>query len=320
MEWIKQKNLTTLAPRDAGELLNFVERPDWKERAAAYGQKQSAENESTTDWDLKAGYRGALGMANGSKVWEDGAAKLSTLTDLAGKSIKGMVKGEKSVYSEAGGRPFIPRAAAGDPRCMIRRKPGGDSNRPGLSIIINRATPGYIKAESMLYLSAAATAFSLVMQQRGYRVRTYYGKINMQESGKGIAILCPLISPETPFNMARLAFFGAHPAANRRIGFRAVEMGGDATSGPGSCYGWNYRPNERGQKTCFEDIRNALKLGPADKLVTLPGPIVDPEGVTGSITSGLGRIDGMLGMSSDEVMQEALRVVIESARFQEIEV
>ena len=318
MEWNhKRPGFHTLTARTLDEFVAFTNRPDHAERAEAFGRNQSEKHKLAHDWCMSTPIEQAQRLAGNREVWTDGAAQINGLAIQAAQKIQGMIGARKTVFAETGARPHIARFCAGEPRHMMRTKAGSERARPGLNIVLNRFMAHWVKSDTVMALSAAATAFAVVMDRKGYRVRAHVGWIAPGAMGgrkKGLAMTAPLFSPAQPLNMARLAYFGAHPAAPRRTMFRAVEMGGERLKSFTE-YGMNdvaQTATERARQ--LKTLRQSMGLSEGDKLVILPGRI------DGTSEEYCGLYESIQRASADKRMAEALEGVIEQAKLQGVEV
>jgi hypothetical protein len=172
------------------------------------------------DWDMEAGYAGALDMlANGG--WQEGANGIRALALSFGDAERRTSR-PRRVRRMAGSRPCAAAVAAGAPRSMMRQVYDRETVRPGhkiMRIVMPWGRSFNVKSGQVLNLGAAIVAAIDSIESAGYRVE--FVCRHRIENGDSVEVMVK--RPADPLDIAALAFMVAHPASTRRIRFRLNE-------------------------------------------------------------------------------------------------
>lgn len=180
------------------------------------------------DWDLGAGYSGALRMA--SEGWEEGVKNLYALAATV-PNITVTTRG----FSVAGDFPDVGRAVAGNPFSMVTRR-RENAPKPALTIAVNIRTSAAVKAQEMANFGAAMVALVDRLESRGVRVELI-GLVATNPVGRNRwAISWTVKRAEDPLDLSAVAFSLAHPAMWRRLGFACMERSPRSMYTPGYGY------------------------------------------------------------------------------------
>lgn len=179
----------------------------------------SISNKRKPEWDLSAGYDGAMRMCRDG--WSDGARDLSNLLHAAD------IKNDKRTVEKwdiAGYEPDVARYLGGDPAHMRRRTRNPDVTRaPVVSIIYNITANANITAKSLALMGSAMVAIVDQLETRGRRVDLCAAFVAGLNGGNRVVTGWRVKSPEDQMDLAAVAFSIAHPAAMRRIAFGMEE-------------------------------------------------------------------------------------------------
>ena len=189
--------------------------------------RESTSAEALQDWDLGAGYEGAVRMA--VEGWDAGAKRaqraLATLAPLTSRP--------RQVISMAGSRPHVALYCAGSPAHMIRRATDGTGTRKVMTLIVPVNANGFVSAPSMANLGVAIAQYVRQLEAQGTRVELL-GAICSEVSGARVSHVWTVKRADQPLNLAVVAFSIGHPAMFRRIGFALRERCGVKED---PCYG-----------------------------------------------------------------------------------
>lgn len=189
----------------------------------------SVSNKRKDNWDLSAGFDGALRMCRDG--WSDGARDLSTLLHAAD------IKNDKRTVEKwdiAGYEPDVARYLAGDPAHMRRRTRNPDVTRaPVVSIVYNITANANVTAKSLALMGSAMVAIVDQLETRGRRVDLCAAFCASLKTGRRVVTGWRVKAPEDQMDLAAVAFSIAHPAAMRRIAFAMEERSPREWSEPG---------------------------------------------------------------------------------------
>lgn len=209
---------------------NLSELTRWLASTPRVWRHESSEQRGDHDWDLNAGYQGALRMAE--EGWEAGVKSIHALAAAAVPNIAVTTRG----FGVAGDMPDIGRAVAGNPFNMVTRRKEY-APKPALTIAVNIRTSCSIKAQEMANFGAAMVALIDRLEARGVRVELI-GLIATNPVGRNRwAISWTVKRAEDPLDLSAVAFSLAHPAMWRRLGFACMERSPTSMYTPGYGYG-----------------------------------------------------------------------------------
>lgn len=184
------------------------------------------------EWDLKAGYAGAVDMA--LKGWNEGAERVQE----ALKAFPLQTPAPDTRTDVYGFRPHVPRFCAGAPDSMIRHAPVAETGAGKvLTLVIPIIAPWYVSAEHMANFGVAVAQYVNQMEMNGTRVeviaamanawdltgKTVNGTVQPTESAWRVSQTWTVKNADQPLDLAVVAFAIGHPAMYRRLGFALLE-------------------------------------------------------------------------------------------------
>lgn len=182
----------------------------------------SRTDEASKDWDLGAGYDGAVNMAiNG---WLEGAEKAQeALRTLPTRTPQPDTRTD--VY---GFRPHVPRFCAGAPDSMIRHAPVADNGSGRvLTLIVPVNASCFTDARSMSNFGVAVAQYINQLETDGTRVELMGCICNnweyMNPRSLRHSFSWTIKNADQPLDLAVVAFAIGHPAMWRRLGFAVME-------------------------------------------------------------------------------------------------
>lgn len=195
---------------DLPDAIDFVDRTP--RRWPANG---SVSNSSDSDWDMNAGWQGALKLARDG--WEQGMTKLQ----FESATIQQAASLKTKVMSFAGEYPDVARFCAGEPAHMVQHK---RISKPVVNLIVNVCCSGSIAASSFAAYGAAVATLIDQLENEGHRVELDVVGVNGHK-GKGMRSICgwKVKRAGDALDLNAVAFSIAHPAAFRRIMFAMWE-------------------------------------------------------------------------------------------------
>ncbi len=203
----------------------FVDAAD--RRADRYLQERGAiKADATDDWDLGAGWDGALKLARAG--WPAGLARVKPLADCAAKSVQKNVRGLRLQYDVAGACWDVGRLVAGEPEpglTFVRAPVAGRVAR----VVVTGGASGKIAADCYWRRGAAIVALCDVLENSGVRCEVVLGFENtplFKNDDKDIDISKHGITikrSEDALDLDLMAFALCHPATLRRLSFAVRE-------------------------------------------------------------------------------------------------
>lgn len=162
--------------------------------------------------------------------WEHGTEKINSKL----KSVTND-KSLKISYNVIGGQVSVPRMLQGLPTNMIKTKII-DKPVKVLNVYKSCAYGANYSADSIIENSTKALQIVELMEAKGYRVNLFVVKLNENESrDEEMFIKTKIKGSDERLNVKKTAFCLAHPAFQRRIMFRLLEINPYATK-----YWWTY--------------------------------------------------------------------------------
>ncbi len=174
--------------------------------------------EPSASWDMGVDWDNSIRM--GREGWPDGTARLQEMTANVLSSMKTAdANALDFIQDVTGAIPDIAAFVAGEPEDMINPvlvpKP-----TQVIRIGITTTSSGGVDAQVHFIRGAAVAILTQALEAAGYMVEVsrymsnasgYTGKLTVKHPGE-------------PLEMDRLAYFVAHPAAYRRLGFAEQEL------------------------------------------------------------------------------------------------
>lgn len=184
---------------------------------AQYDQSRGGISPSR-EWDLSAGYDGALKMARNG--WLEGAQRVQSALS-AFPAMSPQPDTRTDVY---GFRPHVPRFCAGAPDSMIRHADVAETGAGKvLTLAVGLDANGNTRAEHMANFGVAVAQYINQLETDGTRVELI-GVLVGEFSNKARAVQSFTVKhADQPLDLAVVAFAIGHPAMLRRIGFAAIE-------------------------------------------------------------------------------------------------
>jgi hypothetical protein len=179
-------------------------------------QNSSRTNSARHDWDLGAGWDGALRMAKTG--WEEGVRKI----DVAARQIVPTARTASFSYDVAGEFPDVSRFCAGDPMHMRSRK-HDKAHRPVVHLVVNVCCSGSVAAQHFVNYGAAVAGLVDQLENAGRRVELDVIGVN-GHNGRGRTVCGWKVKrAEDHLDLSAVAYSIAHPAAFRRLMFAMWE-------------------------------------------------------------------------------------------------
>ncbi|MEE4109516.1 MAG: hypothetical protein V2I24_09225 [Halieaceae bacterium] len=201
--------------------------------------------EASDDWDYGVGFAGMLELARVGG-WQEGADRMASLslTLPEAESVDTVPKRARRV---AGSRPHAGAAAAGSPRAMIRRVPTDQASTSAgvrvLRVVLPWGKSAHVEGDACERYGAALVECIDATEAAGIRCEV----VLQQQTDTGTVARVTAKHAGEHVDRAALAFLIAHPAATRRLRFRAQE--GPEGSWPCGSYGGpTTQPWARGER------------------------------------------------------------------------
>jgi hypothetical protein len=230
------------------------------------------------DWDLSAGYEGAVRLA--SEGWEDGVGKVSALIN----SIPTGQRAERT-YSVGGDYADVARAISGDPFNMVRR---GNAHKPRqtMTICVNVCCSAGTSARRMANFAAAMVSIIDRLENRGVRIELIGCAVSRLRGKRG-CVVWTIKQAGDPLDLSAVAFGLGHPAAFRRLAFGV----------------WERMP------AAMEDYGygNVVPMVPDDVLNLNPDALCIDGLQTGSTGTGAGTLQDAVRQAEQQINAAAIR-------------
>lgn len=205
------------------ELATYV-----RDAPRTWTSNSSRQNDPAPDWDLNAGYDGAVDMAR--LGWLEGAQRVQkTLKEFAPLDSAPETKTDFYGY-----RPHVARFCAGAPDCMIRKNADESGFSKVLTLVVQVNALGGVSARSMANFGVAVAQYVNQLEMAGRRVELM-GCMVSSVSGWRVAHSWTIKNAAQPLDLAVVAFAIGHPAMFRRLGFALRERCAAPT-----CPGYGY--------------------------------------------------------------------------------
>ena len=211
----------------------------WALSGASSLQKRKSKREKER-WDLGAGWRGALKIADYG--WPEGREMMSE--GLRVGSSDHLDIGAPEYTSDVVGQfPDIPEFLSGSPECMVDYDEEG--MHPVISIGFTGCYPWFVTAQQQVNLGVAGLHLVGALERAGYAVEINvlfrFGPTSGSGSQDRMELDVVIKQPGEFVDLDRMAFALSHPAFLRRLVFRWMEQWEDAydefRSGMGSPLG-----------------------------------------------------------------------------------
>lgn len=208
--------------RDAVRACIFESVSDFAAWAAAAGpamHRSSGNNDASPEWDYSVGYQGAVEMAERGG-WQEGADRLQRLS-LSIPEAETVDVRKRRQRRVAGARPHAAAAAAGSPRSMVRpvRTEETTTGTRILRIVLPWGKASFVDGSACEHMGAALIECVDAAEAAGVRCEI----VCQHRNEEGTIVRVQAKHAGEHVDRAALAFLIAHPAATRRLRFRANE-------------------------------------------------------------------------------------------------
>lgn len=184
---------------------------------AKWAIKASTCTAAKPDWDLNAGYAGALTLARDG--WQEGVEMI----DTALQAIMPVAGQEgRWGYAQSGGSVAIGRYLTGHPNCMRSRRKRHIGAAPVLHIVVNIAAACAVKSEQMANYGAALTGLVDRLESTGKRVQLDCVTVANCNDIR-VSVGWTVKRASEPVDLSQVAFSIGHPASLRRLHFAMME-------------------------------------------------------------------------------------------------
>lgn len=172
-------------------------------------------------WALGASWKDSTRMA--VEGW-DGAAKVLNMASQVVDKVVTNIPRQVPELAVSGHFPDVGEFMAGAPECMIDLSEINDQSRQ-VKIVVNLCASGSVSASAMEARGLIALSCVDALETMGIRCEVIAANC-ISAGGSGDLSLTTLTvkRPQDAFNREQLAFFLVHPAAFRRLFFRALEI------------------------------------------------------------------------------------------------
>ena len=205
---------------------------DESQRHAKASRSSTTKDSRSDQWDWKMGWDGALNAAKHG--WPEGARRMRK-AEGAAKAAVPPAKSKRIRPTKRGGRLNYTDYRMGKPRMF--RKRTNVKHLPAIHLIVNISASAGVTAEEFTTQGVTVLACAYMLQKAGYPVEVDI----VSRADRGLysqEFYIPIKRPGMAFDEDAFAFWIAHPAALRRIGFAIMErsvylIGKDGYGSPG---------------------------------------------------------------------------------------
>lgn len=194
---------------------------------AGITEESSRTNGAREEWDLNTGYDNALRLAR--EGWEEGRTMVQTLSEAFYTQISALIPVEEFYFAETGECGIsMGRLLEGDPECVLTSQ-RTDEVRKGygteiVRVTLNGSASCGVSATTLRAKGAAVVALVDLLESTGKRVEVLLTYCT-HSVNKLLEMWITVKAPGESLQIDQVAFALAHPAAFRRINFRAHETG-----------------------------------------------------------------------------------------------
>lgn len=186
-----------------------------------HNRRRSSQEQGRADWHGTATFADACQLAQSG--YTDAVARMRNISNAASKQVNERVayKRGRAVNSYVGGTPNTVRAMAGLPRDMRRAK---RERKPvaGVTIVYDAAASWRTSTDDLIKRGAHLLTLINLLTRQGVPVRLVLAASCRIGATAHVAEVT-LKDYGTPCNMAKLAYYVAHPSAFRRLAFAWLE-------------------------------------------------------------------------------------------------
>lgn len=193
-----------------------------KANQSTYRGSQDASNSPQKDWDMNAGWDGAMKM--GKEGWSEGAEKVKSLLDKVDDEVRAMLPEQRITQRPAmvGGRVSVPAYLAGHPKQFMQMKRIAAQCKT-VTLNVSVGISGGISSETYLIRGVALCALVQALERRRVRVElviSFANQVSSQSCPTGTIGAAVVVKKATEKLMPDwIAFCLAHPAWHRRLNF-----------------------------------------------------------------------------------------------------
>jgi len=143
-------------------------------------------------------------------------------------------------FDVGGAYPHVTLAVAGEPACMVSPTVDATAQRPIVDIWFAPGIRAGGTPDQYLRRGAAILAYSLTLEDAGYRVALTAAQLTVSKgySNHNIACRVTVKAPDQPLDVDRLAFVMMHAGMHRRINFSAWERLSPTLENMGQMYAY----------------------------------------------------------------------------------
>lgn len=193
-----------------------------KDKPIARGRDNSSET-GDSGWSGTSSLNEAINlMTKGDKESMKLLTKTKTVTDAMFKDVE--VHKPKNVNSVEGHQPIVPHAIMGLPESMIKTERPPMNNKV-VNVFINSSASSGTDKEEIAFHGAMLLSAVQQLENNGYRVGLYVGKIAYMAGGEDITgHIVNIKPPMAPLNLLKYSYYLINPSFLRRTCFRIDEV------------------------------------------------------------------------------------------------
>lgn len=185
------------------------------------GSWRSSRSSGDREWSGASSWEEAVDIAEAgyAEVVDRVRVSASRATSAAFDRVE--ARPARPVNGYVGGSPNVVRAMQGLPRDMRRtlREP---RKLQGVTLVYERGVIGSVSTDRMIEAGARMVALVRLFERAGVPVRLI---VTMASTAGGETAVCEVVVKDyaTPVNLAKIAYYVAHPSAHRRLKFAWLE-------------------------------------------------------------------------------------------------
>lgn len=191
-------------------------------RGGYSGEPQSISIASSTDWDNGVGFEGAKRLFY--EGWPEGLERADKFRAALDDIVGAQHIAERLEHSTEGPCVDPGAYAEGLPECMVHFVPEARAGAGKvLDVLVNIAASVSVKSDSIMRRGAAVLCLVDALEMHGYNlaITSYWPACGYRKSAAWSMTIKRL---DSPLDADLTAFLIAHPASNRRLGFRLAEL------------------------------------------------------------------------------------------------
>lgn len=195
----------------------------WLEQTPRQWRRDSSVSKpASRDWDLRAGWQGALALAKSGDM--DGAQQIRDMLASHARTLPPHTAPVPDVaHAVAGWHVDVPHYLTGQPDCMYGPTDCPDTGTaPVITLAVSINATADIDAPEMRRYGMALAHKVAALEADGWRVEII-GCFVSKVSGQRVAVSWRVKSADRDIDLPSLAFSIGHPATFRRLGFACRE-------------------------------------------------------------------------------------------------